>query len=51
MPQMNLEGRKLLFSAGRLLGGGSVLNYNTYTRGHPSDYDKWAKVAGDPSWT
>jgi choline dehydrogenase-like flavoprotein len=35
---------------GKLLGGTSNLNYMVYIRGHPNDYDNWAKLTGDKSW-
>jgi choline dehydrogenase-like flavoprotein len=36
---------------GKLLGGSSNLNYMLYVRGNPKDYDDWAKVTGDDSWS
>ncbi|CAH0719718.1 unnamed protein product, partial [Brenthis ino] len=37
-------------TSGHVLGGGSSINYMTYARGCPKDYDSWAKVGGDTSW-
>ena len=35
---------------GKMLGGSSALNYMAYVRGHPGDYDAWAK-AGAAGWS
>ncbi|XP_037035314.1 glucose dehydrogenase [FAD, quinone]-like isoform X2 [Bradysia coprophila] len=32
------------------LGGSSNLNYMMYARGHPEDYNNWAKITGDNRW-
>ncbi|XP_041978637.1 glucose dehydrogenase [FAD, quinone]-like [Aricia agestis] len=37
-------------TSGRVLGGGSSLNYLFYVRGAPADYDAWAAAAGDRAW-
>ena len=38
-------------TAGKVLGGGSILNYGTWARGDASDYDQWARVVGDERWS
>ena len=35
---------------GKGLAGGSLINYMAWVRGHPSDYDAWAKAAGHERW-
>lgn len=37
------------WSAGKAIGGGSAINGMFYTRGHRSDYDRWAQ-AGCQGW-
>ena len=39
------------WSQGLGLGGSSNLNFMAHLRGSPRDYDHWAKVTGDDSWT
>jgi choline dehydrogenase len=46
-----LNGRKLRYPRGKVLGGSSSINGMIYMRGQSRDYDHWAELAGDPSWT
>ncbi|CAG7818306.1 unnamed protein product [Allacma fusca] len=39
------------WSAGKALGGTSNTNFLIYLRGHPKDFDVWANITGDPSWS
>ncbi|CAH1185808.1 unnamed protein product [Phyllotreta striolata] len=36
---------------GKGVGGTSLINGVLYVRGHPDNYDNWAKIAEDPSWS
>ncbi|XP_035714028.1 glucose dehydrogenase [FAD, quinone] isoform X2 [Folsomia candida] len=36
---------------GKMLGGTSSLNVMAYMRGNPNDFDNWAKLTGDLSWS
>ncbi len=41
-PQKGLQGSKIWYPQGRVLGGGSSINAQIYTRGNKWDYDNWA---------
>ena len=49
-PNENLNGRALLYSMGKVLGGGSSVNVGTWSRGHQADWDMYAAEAGDLAW-
>jgi choline dehydrogenase len=48
-PEAQLNGRRLFWPRGRVLGGSSSINAMIYMRGHPQDYRDWAALAG-PDW-
>lgn len=43
--------QRALISGGKGLGGTSNLDYMMYLRGNPKDFDHWAQLTGDPSWS
>src|SRR5258708_21108967 len=45
----SLGGRRFLWSAGKLLGGGSSINGQVFIRGTREDFDHWAR-AGATGW-
>ncbi len=49
-PQAGLDGRRLYWPRGRVVGGSSALNAMVYVRGHPLDYDRWA-AEGAQGWS
>ena len=51
VPQRHANNRALIYAQGRVLGGGSSINAEVFTRGHPSDYDRWAEEANAPGWS
>ncbi|KAL4892737.1 hypothetical protein BDV59DRAFT_179657 [Aspergillus ambiguus] len=51
VPQAHLDGRQSYIGAGKALGGGSAINYGSWTRGNAADYNLWAKLVGDDSWS
>jgi choline dehydrogenase len=46
-----LGGRSILYARGRVLGGCSSINAMIYMRGQARDYDDWASLTGDDSWS
>jgi choline dehydrogenase len=50
VPNPLLNGRRLWFSMGKVLGGGSSINAMVWSRGHKNDWDYFADEVGDPSW-
>jgi len=49
-PQRHMDGRRMYWPRGRVLGGSSSLNAMVYVRGHALDYDRWAGN-GLPGWS
>ena len=49
-PQAGMDGRKLYWPRGRVLGGSSSLNAMVYVRGHALDYDRWVEE-GAEGWS
>ena len=49
-PQPHMNGRRIPLPRGRGLGGSGLINGNVYFRGHPLDFDDWAK-AGAHAWS
>ena len=49
-PQRHAGNREMLFLQGRVLGGGSSVNGQVFTRGCPQDFDRWAGE-GCPGWS
>ena len=50
-PDAGLNGRRLKYPRGKALGGCSSINGMIYMRGQARDYDQWAQLTGDTSWT
>ncbi|MDE1181320.1 choline dehydrogenase [Paraburkholderia sp.] len=46
-----LNNRQLSYPRGRVLGGSSSINGMIYMRGQREDYDEWARITNDPSWS
>jgi choline dehydrogenase len=49
-PDPGLNGRKLRYPRGKVLGGCSSINGMIYMRGQARDYDHWAAVTGCDDW-
>ena len=50
-PDAGLNGRALRYPRGKTLGGCSSINGMIYMRGQARDYDQWAQLTGDDTWT
>jgi choline dehydrogenase len=48
-PQPQVDGRRMFWPRGKVLGGSGSLNASLYVRGHRDDYDGW-RDAGNPGW-
>ena len=48
--EAGLNGRKLRYPRGKVLGGCSSINGMIYMRGQSRDYDAWAEMTGDALW-
>ncbi len=49
-PDTGLNGRRLRYPRGKVLGGCSSINGMIYMRGQSRDYDRWAEATGDEAW-
>jgi choline dehydrogenase len=49
-PQKHANNREIPYAQARVIGGGSSINAEIFTRGHPSDYDRWAMDEGCEGW-
>lgn len=50
-PQKHANNREIPYAQARVLGGGSSINAEIYTRGTASDYDRWAREEGCEGWS
>ena len=51
VPQMHLGDRVIWYTQAKVIGGGSSINAQLYTRGNARDYDAWASDAGCKGWS
>jgi len=49
-PQVHANNREIAYAQARVIGGGSSINAEVFTRGHPADYDRWADEEGCEGW-
>ncbi|TCA02642.1 GMC family oxidoreductase [Rhizobium leguminosarum] len=50
VPQKHMKGRVLRYTQAKVIGGGSSINAQLYTRGNAVDYDLWAREDGCDGW-
>ncbi|MBV9637325.1 MAG: GMC family oxidoreductase, partial [Methylobacteriaceae bacterium] len=50
-PAKHALDRVMVYPQGRVLGGGSSINAQVFTRGCPEDFDRWANTEGCPGWS
>ena len=50
VPQQHMKDRVLWYTQAKVIGGGSSINAQIYTRGNAADYDGWAKEEGCAGW-
>ncbi|TDW31728.1 choline dehydrogenase-like flavoprotein [Rhizobium azibense] len=50
VPQRHMKGRVLRYTQAKVIGGGSSINAQLYTRGNAADYDLWASEEGCDGW-
>ena len=47
VPQRHMQNRVLNYTQARVIGGGSTVNAQIYTRGNALDYDEWRQIGCD----
>jgi choline dehydrogenase-like flavoprotein len=50
VPQKHMKNRVLRYTQAKVIGGGSTINAQLYTRGNAADYDLWATEDGCTGW-
>ncbi len=50
VPQKHMGGRVLRFTQAKVIGGGSSINAQLYTRGNPLDYESWVRDGNCGGW-
>ena len=50
-PQRHANHREIPYAQARVIGGGSSINAEVFTRGNPVDYDRWATEEGCDGWS
>ncbi|WP_223475541.1 GMC family oxidoreductase [Oricola indica] len=50
-PQKHANNREIPYAQAKVIGGGSSINAEIFTRGNPADYDRWANEEGCKGWS
>jgi choline dehydrogenase-like flavoprotein len=51
VPQKHMKNRVLAYTQAKVIGGGSSINAQIYTRGVAADYDEWERNEGATGWS
>ncbi|MCY3675896.1 MAG: GMC family oxidoreductase N-terminal domain-containing protein [Paracoccaceae bacterium] len=51
VPQKYALNREISYTQAKVIGGGSSVNAEVFTRGNPADYDRWAHEEGCVGWS
>jgi len=51
VPQKHMKNRVLRYTQAKVIGGGSSINAQLYTRGNATDYDLWSSEDGCAGWS
>ena len=51
VPQKHMKDRVFRYTQAKVIGGGSSINAQIYTRGNPRDYDAWSKDEHCEGWS
>jgi choline dehydrogenase-like flavoprotein len=51
VPQRHMKGRVFWYTQAKVIGGGSSINAQIYTRGNARDYDGWEREEGCSGWS
>ncbi len=50
VPQKHMQNKEVWFTQAKVIGGGSTINAQIYTRGNGVDYDAWERDHGCTGW-
>jgi choline dehydrogenase-like flavoprotein len=51
VPQKHMKNRVLAYTQAKVIGGGTTINAQIYTRGAAADFDEWEREEGATGWS
>jgi choline dehydrogenase-like flavoprotein len=51
VPQKHMKNRVLAYTQAKVIGGGTTINAQIYTRGAAADFDEWEREEGAAGWS
>jgi choline dehydrogenase-like flavoprotein len=51
VPQTHMKNRVLAYTQAKVIGGGTTINAQIYTRGAAADFDEWEREEGATGWS